>query len=203
MRRRDRGLISLCCAAGAAYKLDGWQGYDHWLGTNDTGLPHPPQTAQHNDYQPFEEGLHFARSLKLTSEKAWRDWCKTDKPSNATTNVTTNPQRTYKDAGKTCPLNRMYIHCRGMPWQFLHLSNTGHVANHRVRREAPSAKQSSSYGCSACIVCVFVQAGKGGVTGLAPAMFIGRSFASLTTHWSTSTLMPLTPLPNMVLSLNA
>ena len=46
--------------------------------------------------RPFAAARAFARSLHLTSEKAWKDWYKTDaRPDD----IPTNPHKIYKDRG--------------------------------------------------------------------------------------------------------
>ena len=71
------------------YKHDGWQGCGHWLGTG---------TVAHKDKQflPFKEALLRARSLKLTSNTEWREWCKT---SARPANIPSRPDRVFKHAG--------------------------------------------------------------------------------------------------------
>ena len=67
------------------YKHDGWQGYGHWLGTG---------TVAHKDKQflPFKEALLRARSLKLTSNTEWREWCKT---SARPANIPSDPRKAH------------------------------------------------------------------------------------------------------------
>ena len=72
------------------YKHDVWQGYGHWLGTGNVPGSHGQQ------FLTFDKALLYARSLKLKSAKAWRDWCKNGaRPAN----VPTNPDKTYKNHG--------------------------------------------------------------------------------------------------------
>ena len=71
------------------YKLNGWQGHGHWLGTG---------TAATKDQQflPFRQALLHARSLKLKPEKEWRAWRKSAaRPGN----VPACPEAVYKHGG--------------------------------------------------------------------------------------------------------
>ena len=71
------------------YKLDGWQGYGHWLGTGNVA----PKDTQ---FLPFKKALLSARTLKLKSHKEWRDWAKTGvRPAN----IPSHPDKTYKHDG--------------------------------------------------------------------------------------------------------
>ena len=71
------------------YKHDGWQGWGHWLGTGNVA----PKDQQ---FLPFKKAVLYARSLKLKSEKEWREWCKSDaRPQN----IASTPDRTYKQDG--------------------------------------------------------------------------------------------------------
>ena len=67
------------------YKLDGWQGYGHWLGTGNF-------VGGKLAFLPFKKALLYARSLKLKGFKEWRDWAKTGaRPAN----MPSSPERTY------------------------------------------------------------------------------------------------------------
>ena len=69
------------------YKLDGWQGYGHWLGTGNVRC-----VAKASQFLPFEQALLFARSLKLKNQNEWQLWRKSgDRPAN----IPTKPCATY------------------------------------------------------------------------------------------------------------
>ena len=72
------------------YKDGGWQGWGHWLGTdNSCG-------GQKRDFLPFDEALRVARSLQLLSHAEWRAWCRTGvRPAN----VPSNPDQVYVHGG--------------------------------------------------------------------------------------------------------
>ena len=71
------------------YKLDGWHGYGHWLGTGAVAL-------QDKQFLPFKKALLYARSLKLKGKKEWEAWRKSNvRPDN----VPSNPNTTYKHDG--------------------------------------------------------------------------------------------------------
>ena len=95
--------LNIPSAPHATYKHDGWQGYGHWLGTGN-------QVGGKLDFLPFKKALLQARSLKLKSEKEWREWRKSDlRPVN----VPTRPDQVYKHGG----------------WQgYMHWLGTGTVA---------------------------------------------------------------------------
>ena len=76
-------------APDTVYKHDGWQGWGHWLGTGN-------QAGGKRDFLPFKQAVLHARSLKLKSEKEWREWRKSDlRPVN----VPTRPDQVYKHGG--------------------------------------------------------------------------------------------------------
>ena len=71
------------------YKDYGWQGYGHWLGTDNL-------VGGKLAFLPFKKALVYARSLKLKSQKGWRGWAKTGvRPAN----MPSNPDITYKHDG--------------------------------------------------------------------------------------------------------
>ena len=71
------------------YKLDGWQGYGHWLGTGNL-------VGGKLACLPFKKALLCARTIKLKSKKEWQDWTKTGvRPAN----IPSTPERTYKHDG--------------------------------------------------------------------------------------------------------
>ena len=71
------------------YKLDGWQGYGHWLGTGNF------RGGQKEEFLPFKKALVYARSLKLKNEKAWRAWRTTVRPFN----IPSAPEGVYQHDG--------------------------------------------------------------------------------------------------------
>ena len=71
------------------YKVDGWQGYGHWLGTGNVA----PQDKQ---FLPFKKALLYAHTLKLKSAKEWEDWARTGvRPAN----MPSAPHTIYKHDG--------------------------------------------------------------------------------------------------------
>ena len=73
-----------------AYMDSGWQGYTHWIGALH-GASSPPRK-----FLPFEEALKVARSLRLSNQREWRDWCKA---GNRPANIHTHPETMYKSSG--------------------------------------------------------------------------------------------------------
>ena len=58
------------------YKHNGWQGYKHWLGTDNV-------TPKDKQLLHFKKALQCTRSLKLKSQTEWKDWAKTGaRPAN-------------------------------------------------------------------------------------------------------------------------
>ena len=51
------------------YKGKGWQGMNDWLGNGK-------MSSQRKGHRPFVESRNFARSLKLSTQKEWRKYCK-------------------------------------------------------------------------------------------------------------------------------
>ena len=73
------------------YKDHGWQGWGHWLGSNNTV---GGQQATH--FLPFVEALVVARSLRLPGRREWNVWSKEGlRPAN----VPSAPHTVYKDHG--------------------------------------------------------------------------------------------------------
>ena len=71
------------------YKLDGWRGWGHWLGTGTA-------PSNHRRFLPFGTALAFARSLKMNSRQDWDAWRRTAaRPGN----IPSNPDQTYKHNG--------------------------------------------------------------------------------------------------------
>ena len=67
------------------YRNDGWISFGDWLGT---GFVHK------KIFLSFEEARVFVHSLKLKSNKEWREYCKLGKKPD---NIPYHPERTYKD----------------------------------------------------------------------------------------------------------
>ena len=71
------------------YKLDGWQGYGHWLGTGTVA----PKNKQ---FLPFKKALLRARSLKLKNRIEWREWSQS---SARPANMPSAPDQVYQHEG--------------------------------------------------------------------------------------------------------
>lgn len=70
------------------YRDAGWLHYADWLGLGSISL--------HNrKFLSFEEARDFARNLKLKNTTEWREYCRTQKPSN----IPSQPHRVYKNKG--------------------------------------------------------------------------------------------------------
>ena len=76
-------------AAHRVYKNKGWISLGDWLGNE--------RIATRNiSYKSFSEAKNFARKLKLSSQKKWFEFCKSEnKPSD----IPRNADRTYKNQG--------------------------------------------------------------------------------------------------------
>jgi hypothetical protein len=71
------------------YSGPGWSGWGDWLGTGRI-------STQLREYQSFEKARAFARSLGLTSNIEWRDYCQSEKrPAD----IPANPDKTYAETG--------------------------------------------------------------------------------------------------------
>jgi hypothetical protein len=81
-------------APNHVYKEDRWLGWGDWLGTG-TVANHQRQ------FRSFQEARAFARSLELTGEGDWREYCagrlpgKAEKPAD----IPTAPHRAYRQEG--------------------------------------------------------------------------------------------------------
>ena len=62
----------------------------HWLGTGNK------RGGRIGDWLPFEDARKFVATLKLTSDKAWRDYSNS---GNRPSNIPATPQHVYKDQG--------------------------------------------------------------------------------------------------------
>jgi hypothetical protein len=74
----------------SAYR-DDWVGYPDWLG-------YQKKVLSRDEMATFKDALHFARSLKLSRPKDWKDYCDGKFPSlpHRPKNIPTMPYRTYK-----------------------------------------------------------------------------------------------------------
>jgi hypothetical protein len=71
------------------YKQDGWKTMGDWLGTGSVA-------NFLREYKSFEEARDFVHNLNLKNLKEWKEYCKSGlKPED----VSTNPNRTYKQDG--------------------------------------------------------------------------------------------------------
>ena len=106
------------------YKHDGWQGYEHWLGTGNVQkgakqstdgscalttsrnpLPRPFKQGmtdsdtilpKRNAFLPFAKAVLLVRALKLKNQKEWNFWCTSGtRPAN----IPSNPNTVYKHDG--------------------------------------------------------------------------------------------------------
>ena len=79
---------------GVLYKGEGWQGYPDWLGNGRVSY-------QQGGHLPFIEARKFARSLKLSFQKEWRQYYRGElkgyppKPKN----IPASPANAYKGKG--------------------------------------------------------------------------------------------------------
>jgi len=71
------------------YKNNGWKSMGDWLGTGRVA-------DQLKKYRPFEEAREFVRSLGLTNQKEWAEYCKSGKKPDDISSV---PMNTYKNKG--------------------------------------------------------------------------------------------------------
>jgi hypothetical protein len=71
------------------YAEVGWVGMGDWLGTGTVA-------PRFREYQPFEKGRAFVRSLGLRSSDEWYDYCRSGKKP---TDIPATPYQTYADAG--------------------------------------------------------------------------------------------------------
>jgi len=74
---------------GNVYKNKGWKSMGDWLGTGIVA-------TYYVKYLDFKNAREFARSLKLQSEKEWREYYSTHELPKG---IPRNPSRTYKDKG--------------------------------------------------------------------------------------------------------
>ena len=87
--KSDAREASIPCNPNGTYKLDGWQGYGHWLGTGNLA-------GGKLAFLPFKQALMHARTLNLKGFKEWRDWATTGaRPAN----MPSTPDKIYKHDG--------------------------------------------------------------------------------------------------------
>ena len=73
------------------YKDGGWQGWGHWLGTDNQS-----SKAKRARFLPFADAMRVARSLRLASRKEWHAWCRSGaRPAN----VPAAPDKVYVHDG--------------------------------------------------------------------------------------------------------
>ena len=77
-----------------AYKHDGWQGCDHWLGTGN-----PAGADRGGTFLSFVTALQYSRSLKLTSTDEWYAW---NSRGSRPANIPCRPDQVYRDDGWQC-----------------------------------------------------------------------------------------------------
>ena len=71
------------------YKDIGWEDWGDWLGTGNIA-------TRKRIYLSFKKAKGFVRSLKLKSQKAWHNYCRSGKKPD---NIPANANRVYKDTG--------------------------------------------------------------------------------------------------------
>ena len=70
------------------YKGKGWKSYGDFLGYNEGNAP--------GEWRSFEEARDYASSLKLKSQREWKEWSKSgERPQD----IPSHPERVYKHAG--------------------------------------------------------------------------------------------------------
>ncbi len=81
-----------------AYRNKGWVNWAHWLGLEQATLGMRNDGAE---LLPFIEAREFARSLKLTGQRAWRQYCKGKLPHlpPRLAGVPAGPEHYYQDHG--------------------------------------------------------------------------------------------------------
>ena len=66
-----------------------WKGFGDWLGTGRIA-------DQHKEFLSFEDSMEYVRSMKFKTQEDFRLYCESAK----ITNITTHPERRYKDQWK-------------------------------------------------------------------------------------------------------
>ncbi len=73
-----------------AYKGKGWKGWPDWFGRK------PMRASGRERVKEFLEAREFARSLNLTSYRAWKEWAKSDECPK---DIPYSPEERYEDEG--------------------------------------------------------------------------------------------------------
>jgi len=125
---RPAGMPS---APDRTYRLDGWEGFGHWLGTGN-------RLHQVKAFLPFQEALVLARSLHLDSPASWS--ARSRKEFLRARNVPVDPSRSYV----TCRTRA----ARGLPLAALEamgeLAGKPLVFGSHQRRKAGGARAAQS-----------------------------------------------------------
>lgn len=75
--------------ADRTYKNQGWRGYGDWLGNNKVA-------NQDKVFITYLVAKEYVKSLKLNSQKDWKDYCKS---GNKPENIPSNPSTQYENSG--------------------------------------------------------------------------------------------------------
>lgn len=78
----------------STYSKKGWKGFGDWLGTGTVA-------TRYRDFLSFEDARAFVHSLKLKSQKEWRQFTKGQLPKkgNLPINIPRTPNETYAEKG--------------------------------------------------------------------------------------------------------
>jgi hypothetical protein len=71
----------------AIYKDCGWVSWGNWLGTGNINK---------KEFRSFDESRKFVRNLKLSGQRAFREWSKSGKRPD---DIPSNPHKIYKNSG--------------------------------------------------------------------------------------------------------
>ena len=72
------------------YAQDGWQGYEHWLGSIAASV------RKEQEFLTLDKALLFARSLNLKTAEEWRRW---NSSGARPANIPSSPEVIYKHSG--------------------------------------------------------------------------------------------------------
>ncbi len=80
------------------YKNKGWINWAHWFGVENAVLG---ERNDGSELLPFDEAREFARSLKLSGQRAWRKYCSGKMPHlpKRLSGVPAGPEHYYKGSG--------------------------------------------------------------------------------------------------------
>ena len=73
------------------YRITGWQGYGHWLGTGNINTG-----TKQRSFLPFKDALKFARALKLVTREDWNAFSKGGKRPSG---IPSRPDQVYHENG--------------------------------------------------------------------------------------------------------